>query len=64
MIDDFNDDEFDEFADDDDDDDDGDPDDETAGCVGRGSTHCQPSNVTRLQKRGELKQKSSSSSSF
>ena len=44
--------------DDDDDDDDGD-DDETAGCGGRGWTHCQPSNVTRLEKRGKLKQFSS-----
>ena len=53
----------DEYVDDDDDDGD-DPNDETAGCGGRGSTHCQPSNVTRLQKRGKLKQSSSSSSQF
>ena len=34
-----------------DDDDDDDSNDETAGCGGRGRTHCQPSNVTRLQNR-------------
>ena len=41
-------------SDDNDDDvvDDDDSNDETAGCGGRGRTHCQPSNVTRLQERG------------
>ena len=43
--------------------DDNDSNDETAGCGGRGRTHCQPSNVTRLQERGKLKQFSSPSTS-
>ena len=63
LVDDDDDGDDDDNDDDDNDDDNGDSNDETAGCGGRGRTHCQPSNVTRLQERGKLKQFSSPSTS-